>query len=87
MFGTRDLNWSGISTLFRSAKMRSPKTPLEAQFFVDRGFGNSRGLTIIHIIERVIGIRQYHPIQSRLQIEIASSDKTVNRVHTLIGFA
>src|SRR3712207_6442099 len=73
--------------MVRSAQMRSPNTPFDAQLRVERGGLNSRGLTIIQTIERATGIRQYQPIQSRLQIESASSERTEKRVQTLRGFA
>jgi hypothetical protein len=66
---------------------RSPNTPLDVQFFVDAGGRNSSGLIIMKISDRAIGTSDHQPIQSRLQIESASSGKTANRVQTLIGLA
>src|ERR671912_1829890 len=80
-------NWAGIATWLRSDQIRSPKTPLDAQFLVDLGGGNSSGLTTMKIRESATRTRHHQPIQSRLQIEIASSGRTANRVQTLHGFA
>jgi hypothetical protein len=60
---------------------------LEAQLRVERGGGNSLGLTIIQTTASAIGTSDHHPIQSRLQIATTSSGRTVNRVQTLSGLA
>ena len=62
------------------------ENPFEAQFFVELGWGNSRGLTIIQTSESTIGIRQYHPMQSRLQMARAIKERALNRVQTLRGW-
>ena len=54
--------WEGTVTTFRFSQTRSPNTALEAQFFVDRGFLNSRGLIHIQITDRVMGMIDHHPI-------------------------
>ncbi len=74
-------------TLLRSAQMRSPNTPFEAQLRVDFGFLKTRGLTNIQTIASARGIRHRSPIHARLQIASASSESTLNLVHTLSGFA
>ena len=76
-----------MATVSRSAQMRSPNTPLEAQLRVDRGGLNRSGLTIIQTSATATAIRQYQPIHSRLQIASASSETTEKRVQTLHGFA
>jgi hypothetical protein len=82
-----DRNWAGSSTVLRSAQIRSPNTHLDAQLRVEAGLGNSNGLTTMKASDRVIGISDHQPIQSRLQIETASSGRTANRVQTLTGLA
>src|SRR5689334_10394074 len=66
-FGTGERNCAGISTALRSDQTRSPRTLFDAQFRVDRGGGKNSGLTIIQVTASAIGMRQYQPIQSRLQ--------------------
>ena len=70
-----------------SAQMRSPNTPLEAQFLVERGGGNSSGLTIMNTRTRATAASDHQPIHSRLQMARASSGSTANRVQTLTGLA
>ena len=67
--------------------MRSPSTPLDAQFLVDGALGNSSGLTIMKTRDRASGTSDHQPIQSRLQMERASRGRTANRVQTLTGLA
>src|SRR4051794_34456841 len=86
--GTLDLRYfAGMSTSLRSAQMRSPKTPLDAQFFVDFGGLNSRGLITMNTTDRAIGTSDHQPIQSRLQTETTSIGTTANRVQTLQALA
>jgi hypothetical protein len=67
--------------------MRSPNTPLEAQCLVERGGGNSSGLTIMNTRTRATAASDHQPIHSRLQTARASRGRTAKRVQTLTGLA
>ena len=63
------------------------KAELPAQFLVERGGGNSSGLTIMNTSTRTTAASDHQPIHSRLQMARASSGRTANRVQTLTGLA
>src|SRR3712207_2920443 len=67
--------------------MRSPNTPLDAQFRVDRGGGNSSGSTTVKTSDAPRGSSDRRPIHRRLQTDRAISGRTANRTQTLAGLA
>jgi hypothetical protein len=78
---------SGIEILSRFRKTRSPNTDFDAQFLVDFGTGNNRGLRKTHAMDSDTGMRHHQPIHTLLQQAKTSMGKTEYRVHTLQGFA
>jgi hypothetical protein len=75
----------GTGTLSRSSQIRSPKTPFEAQLFVDRGLGKMRGFSHIHRNAAEIGMSAHQPIHTRVQDARTSRGKAVKCVQTLQG--
>jgi len=60
---------------------------LDAQLFVDLGFGKSTGLKNIQASDTIIGTRDHHPIQTRLQKAKIINGNAEYLVHTLHGLA
>ncbi len=80
------IRWcSGTGIFLLLSQTRSPRTPLEAQLSVERGFGNMRGLNQVQAMARAIATKDHHPHQARLQMARIRSGSTVILVYTLQG--
>jgi len=77
----------GTGLLLRSDQNFSPSTDLEPQLSKCLGFLNKVGFINSHISKIIIGMRQYHPIQTRDQMATIKNGKVANRVHIDQGLA
>ena len=77
----------GTEIFFLFSHTLSPKTALDAQFSIDDGFLNIRGLNQAHAIATINSNKDHQPNQARLQMDIIRMGRTVILVHTLHGFA
>src|SRR5690606_8114541 len=75
----------GILILSRFKNTLSPRTALEAQFFVDFGFLKSTGLKNIQSSDSKPGTKHHHPIHTLLQKLNTIMGSTEYLVQTLIG--
>ena len=76
-----------MSRLVPSARMRSPNTPFDAQFRVERGGGNSSGSTTMNTSAAAPASTAHQPIHTRLHAARAISGSTAKRTQTLHGLA